>query len=88
MAKIKFPDGQTLEAPTWEELEDRLRLMQFEDYSDQTSFREAMQRRAEVWSDTEIMINGDSQDFMYELSRAQLLDVIPDFNQNQMRLIQ
>lgn len=76
VAKIRFADGLTLTAETWEEIEDKLRTTQFIEFPDQMSFRRAMEDRISTQMGEEIQIDGTSKDFLYELSRAQLLDVI------------
>lgn len=69
---IRWPDGKVQTAPNWETLEEVIRVSQY-DIPDRNEFRDHMERRAKLWSGTEIMVNGDANDFFYELERAQLL---------------
>lgn len=76
MVAVRFPDGVRLSAQTWPLLEEKLKRAQvFGTVSG--DFREEMQRRARVWSKTDILIDGTSRDFFCELERAQMLLVIP-----------
>lgn len=74
---VVWPDGHVSTAPTWEALEDVIRLDQF-DIPDADKFREHMEKRAKNWSGVEIQTNGSANDFFYELERALLCERIGD----------
>lgn len=75
MAAVRYPGGGRISAPTWPELEDAIRADQFYTYNSKEEFRNDMKRRAELWSGEEIDVTGSAQDFIWELSRARLLEV-------------
>lgn len=70
---IKWPNGEIDHADTWEEIERRVQKVQWEDYDSQDEFREDMARRAMYWSGLEIDTFGTSEQFVWELERAQML---------------
>lgn len=77
MPTIRWSNGQADRAATWEELEELIRVTQWW-VLPQDEFRVAMQKRAMRWSLTEIATYGDSQSFIEELHRAQLVEIIKD----------
>lgn len=69
---VRWPDGKVQTAETWEDLEEQVRVSQY-DIPAKESFREHMANRAKKWSGTEIMTSGTSNDFFWELERAGML---------------
>src|SRR5205814_6370935 len=62
---ILWPNGERDTAPTWEELETRVREKQWEPRESRVAFRNDMAVRTMHWSGTEIETDGDSRDFFY-----------------------
>jgi len=77
MYSLKWPSGHVDSAPTWAQLEITL-------FKDQIivpsktpeEFRQDMQHRARMWSNTDIDIAGSSKEFIDELIRARLCERI------------
>lgn len=78
---IRWADGTVETAPTWDELESRVRKNQF-DIVDPETFRAEMGIRAIQWSGVEIDTDGDASDFFWELERAALLERLPEGTKN------
>jgi hypothetical protein len=71
---IRWSNGVVDSAPTWEELEAKVRDSQWWEY-EPDEFRQAMAKRARVWSGTEIVTAGSSEAFFAELARAFLIAI-------------
>jgi hypothetical protein len=69
---VTWSNGDTMTAPTWEALEQRVRKVQWHRYAPD-DFREAMAKRAWRWSGTRVDVYGTSEEFFIELERAQLV---------------
>ena len=77
MPTIRWSNGRSDFAPTWEGLEQKVRDDQWWDFTPD-EFRIAMQKRARLWSSTEISTVGTSEEFFAELARAKLIVIEPD----------
>jgi hypothetical protein len=71
---VTWSNGQVDKAPTWEELEEHIRLTQWWAMTPD-EFRAAMQKRADRWSATAISTVGTSEQFFHELQRAGLVRI-------------
>lgn len=69
---IRWSDDKVEVAPSWEELEEKVRLYQWAPMSPD-EFRAEMQKRCLRWSGTEIATTGTSAEFFAELARARLV---------------
>ena len=74
MPMVRWPDGSTLSAETWEEM---LELLAGEQWTPTSGarVRREMARRARRWSGTTIDTDGTPEHFFQELERAQLLTI-------------
>lgn len=74
---VRWSNGQTDMAPTWEQLEAKVRETQWWAY-EPDEFRIAMAKRALRWSGVEIDITGTSEEFFAQLRRARLIEYVTD----------
>jgi len=74
---IRWSNGVVDMAPTWEQLEAKVRETQWWSY-EPDEFRRAMAKRALVWSGTEIDVTGSSEEFFAQLRRAYLIEYVTD----------
>lgn len=74
---IRWSNGTTDMAATWEALEAKVRETQWWAYEPE-EFRLAMQKRAYRWSGVEIDITGTSEEFFAQLRRAHLIEYVTD----------
>jgi hypothetical protein len=72
-------DGSLTTGRSWDEVEEQLRVSQWEKYKDtdagRADFREEMAARAWVWSRTYVDKHGTSEEFMRQLEAAGLLRI-------------
>lgn len=77
MVRVRWSNNRIDAAPTWEELEKRVRVDQWGEFTEE-EFRAVMAKRAWRWSRTDIDTDGSSELFFRELERAGLVLVETD----------
>jgi len=75
MIVVRWDNGETDEAPTWQALLDHVRETQWHTSDTEIEFREEMARRALLWSGTVIEAAGAPAQFFRELERAKLIRI-------------
>ncbi len=78
MVTVRWDNGETDEAPTWQALLDHVRDTQWGTYDTEEDFRVDMAVRALRWSSTEIDHGGTPEHFFMELERARLVTIERD----------
>lgn len=75
MAAVILTSGERVQRETWEDVEKELQFRQFEAYPTTEAWREDACNRALHQTGEELDSFGSSLEFMWELSRAQWLEV-------------
>jgi hypothetical protein len=80
MAHIILASGEHINRHTWDEIEEELRSRQFTVYETQEEWRQDICARALHNTGEELDDFGSSYSFLWELSRAQWINVVPSPN--------
>jgi hypothetical protein len=75
--QIRWPNGSTTSAKTWDELLDVIGRMQWAPRTGQM-VRPVLARRAGVWSGRRVTSGGTAEEFCRRLAAAGLFEVIDD----------
>jgi len=73
--RVRWSNGSVTAAATWQELLDKVRQLQWWDWSEDT-FRQILAKRAERWSSTVIDFDAPPDELFRELERAGLVEIL------------
>ncbi len=74
-ARVRWSNGSVTAAADWQELLDKVRRLQWWDWSEEV-FRQVLAKRAYRWSKTEIDWEADPETLFLELERAHLVEIL------------
>ena len=74
--EIIWEDGSMTSGRSWRELEDEIRVAQWQPYKSRREFRKDMRRRARIWSGAPVKSTGyGSRAFIESLARSGLIQI-------------
>jgi hypothetical protein len=73
--RVRWSNGSVTGAATWQELLDKVRQLQWWDWSEE-NFRMVLAKRADRWSNTTIDFDAPADELFRELQRAGLVEIL------------